>query len=298
MSRWWRAYDGSIDHPKLLKLSDKMFRAWYTLQCVASANGGTLPPTDDIAVRLRIKKTEVAAWITHLVGARLLDNDNGVFRPHNWDSRQFQSDSSTERVQKHRNKKRNVSTGGACNVSETVEETPPEQNRAESDSEQNTADARALDENGLKQEKALSAMFTALCLNLNRSPPDLRPIVGWLLDGISMNTISNIVTPILKRKADMVSLIYCDAAVREAHSKITPQPSLQIISSKVFVPYGTLAWACWNRESPGGRGWPTRERRDDDGRIQVGWDFETEFPKGYDEATGERIAPADQESAA
>src|ERR1044072_8332727 len=186
MTRWWRADDGSIDHRKLLKLSDKMFAAWYTLQCVASANGGMLPPAEDIALRLRIKKTDVAAWITHLVTAKLIDNEDGVFRPHNWDERQFQSDSSTKRVQKHRNKKRNVSSDGDGNVSQTTSETPPEQSRAESDSEQNTADTRALDEIGLKNEKALSAVFTALCVNLNRSPPDLRPIKTWLLDGIAM----------------------------------------------------------------------------------------------------------------
>lgn len=103
--RWWRAYDSSIDHPKLLKLSDAMHRAWYTLQCVASANGGVLPPTDDIAARLRMKPAKVAEWITSLVKAGLIDNNDGVFRPHNWDTRQYLSDSSKERVKRHREKR-------------------------------------------------------------------------------------------------------------------------------------------------------------------------------------------------
>lgn len=74
MSLWWRAECGSIDHPKLLKLSDSMHRAWYTLMCVAGANGGALPPTEDIAIRLRMNKAKVAEWITKLVQADLFDN--------------------------------------------------------------------------------------------------------------------------------------------------------------------------------------------------------------------------------
>jgi hypothetical protein len=92
MSRWWRAEDTSIDHPKLLKLSDAMHRAWYTLMCVASANGGVLPPVGDIAVRLREKPPKVAGWIAYLVAAGLFDNDDGTFRPHNWNKRQYKSD--------------------------------------------------------------------------------------------------------------------------------------------------------------------------------------------------------------
>lgn len=111
MSHWWRAYDGSIDHPKLLKLSDRMHRAWYTLQCVASANGGVLPPTGDIAARLREKPAKVAEWLTHLVRSGLIDNDGGIFKPHNWDTRQYKSDvtdpTAPQRMQRYRDRKRN-----------------------------------------------------------------------------------------------------------------------------------------------------------------------------------------------
>lgn len=92
---WWRAYDSSIDHPKLLKLSDAMHRAWYTLQCISSANGGALPPTSDIALRLRVKPAKVAGWIAHLVAGGLIDRTGDVFRPHNWDERQYKIDSSS-----------------------------------------------------------------------------------------------------------------------------------------------------------------------------------------------------------
>jgi hypothetical protein len=113
MSRWWRAEDTSIDHPKLLRLSDAMHRAWYTLMCISSANGGCLPPVDDIALRLRMKPGQVAAWITHLVTAGLFDNDNGTFRPHNWDRRQYKTDvtdpTNAARQKRYRDRHRNDS---------------------------------------------------------------------------------------------------------------------------------------------------------------------------------------------
>src|SRR5262245_59241319 len=111
MSRWWRAEDTSIDHPKLLRLSDAMHRAWYTLMCIASANEGVLPPTDDIAVRLRVKPALVASWITELVSAKLFDKDGDTFRPHNWDKRQYRSDvtdpTAAQRNRRYRERKRN-----------------------------------------------------------------------------------------------------------------------------------------------------------------------------------------------
>ncbi len=97
MSHWWRAEDTSIDHPKLLRLSDAMHRAWYTLMCVASANGGSLPPTADIALRLRERPSKVAAWISELVSVGLFDKkEDGTFAPHNWNRRQYKTDASDQ----------------------------------------------------------------------------------------------------------------------------------------------------------------------------------------------------------
>lgn len=122
MSRWFRFYDDAMNDPKLLRLSDAMFRAWMTLLCIASKHEGKLPPADDIALMLRLKTTTVATWITELSASGLLDNVDGVFAPHNWDGRQYKSDSSNERVKRHRQHKRNVT----CNVTDTVTVTAPE----------------------------------------------------------------------------------------------------------------------------------------------------------------------------
>jgi hypothetical protein len=303
MSRWLRINEDCIDHPKLLKLPEALRWQWLALLCVASKNDGVLPAIEDVALCLRVTEVKAAEYITKLVKANLIDRVGENFVPHNWTKRQFKSDSSTDRVKRHRDKQRNVpcnvSGNVSSSVSETVTETAPQQSRAETDSEQNTTDCRALDEIGLKNEKALCAMFTALCLNLNRSPPDLRPITGWLLDGVAMGTINTIVTPILKRKADMASLSYCDAAVREAHSKLV-QVKLQIVPPGEFIVEGTLEWNCWERHlrETTGRGSPVTDSKDANDRFRRGWWRPTKVPPGYDEATGEKLPPASEEDAA
>jgi hypothetical protein len=126
MTRWFRFYDGAIHDAKLLRLSDASFRAWVTLLCVASKNNGLLPPAADIAVELRCKPALVAGWITELSTAGLLDKTSDGFTPHNWNERQYKSDSSAERMKRHRDKKRDATS----DVTVTV------QNRTEADTEQ------------------------------------------------------------------------------------------------------------------------------------------------------------------
>jgi hypothetical protein len=65
--------------------------------------------------------------VSALVSAGLIDDFETGMAPHNWDARQFKSDVSTDRVKRFRKQ--------AKTVSETVVEAPPEQNRAESDTE-------------------------------------------------------------------------------------------------------------------------------------------------------------------
>lgn len=154
----------------------------------------------------------------------------------------------------------------------------------------------ALDEIGLKQEAALKALFVSIRKSLGWSIPNLDQIPTWLAAGIPSGTISAAATPILKRKEDMASLVYCDSAVREAHAAA---PHLQVVSSKVWVDCGTPEWSAWHRESPGGRGWPVTDQRDAAGSLtgRRGWLFETIVPAGYDEATGERVAPPSEDAA-
>src|SRR6186713_1925318 len=108
MTRWFRFYDDAVNDPKLIKLSDDIFRAWVNLLCVASKNDGVLPAVDDVAIILRVKVARAAAIITELVSFGLLDKTATGFTPHNWDGRQFKSDISNERVKRYRERQRNV----------------------------------------------------------------------------------------------------------------------------------------------------------------------------------------------
>jgi hypothetical protein len=117
MTRWFRVYDDSINHPKVLKLSDRLHRIWLGLLCIASKNDGRLPSMEDCALMLRVQPERMAEALVSLIGARLLDRDETGLSPHNWAKRQYKSDSSADRMKRHRQRHRDVTV------------TAPEQNR-------------------------------------------------------------------------------------------------------------------------------------------------------------------------
>jgi hypothetical protein len=106
--RWFRFYDDAINDPKILKLSDNLFRVWVGILCSASKNDGKLPNVDDLALMIRIKPEKMRAALDALVKAGLIDTDGVISSPHNWDKRQFKSDVSNERVKRYRQRQRNV----------------------------------------------------------------------------------------------------------------------------------------------------------------------------------------------
>jgi hypothetical protein len=120
---WFRLDDDVVNDPKVQSLSGELFKAWINILCLASKGGGVLPTVDGIAFGLRVKPAKAEHIVSSLRKADLLDEEDGVSRPHNWNGRQHRSDVSTSRVQRFRKRqpKRH----------ETVSETSPEQNRAE-----------------------------------------------------------------------------------------------------------------------------------------------------------------------
>lgn len=112
-----------MNDPKLLLLSDSLFRAWVTLLCTASQNDGVIPSLEVAAISLRTKPSKAGAIVGALAARGLLDKvEGGYFEPHNWGVRQYKSDVSNDRVKLHRQRKRNAQ----CNVTATANETPPE----------------------------------------------------------------------------------------------------------------------------------------------------------------------------
>lgn len=130
MSHWWRAYDHSVDNAKLQRLPGDLFKAWYNLCCLASANKGTLPSMADLAFKLRVSEAKARNVVETLQQLRLVDEEGGAFRMHEWDEYQYKSDVSTERVKRFRKRARNVSSA--------VAETPPE-SESDTDSEANAS---------------------------------------------------------------------------------------------------------------------------------------------------------------
>lgn len=135
MSRWFRFYAEALDDPKVQRLSPHLFKAWVNLLCVAAHDNGALPSNDDIAFRLRLSCQDAESITSDLTLAGLIDiTPNGGRVMHNWAGRQYASDSSAERVRKHREKKKKQAPpedgNGACNVSVTVQ-SRAEQNRTE-----------------------------------------------------------------------------------------------------------------------------------------------------------------------
>ncbi len=118
MTLWFRVYSGLVDDPKVQRLDPALFKALINLWCLASANDGVLPPIDEIAFKLRMKREKAQRLLTELRAGGLIDDDERGARPHNWDERQFTSDGSTPRVKRFRERRRNVPS--------TVSETGPE----------------------------------------------------------------------------------------------------------------------------------------------------------------------------
>ena len=131
MSRWFRFYDDAINDPKALKLSDRTFRVWVGMLCLASKNGGVLPSFDDMAILLRMKPAQLQPELEKLIAAELLDHDDNGIAPHNWNARQYKSDTkdatNAQRQKRYRDRYRNGDSNGANTVTVTPTRAETEQ---------------------------------------------------------------------------------------------------------------------------------------------------------------------------
>lgn len=107
MARWFRFYDEALDDPKVQRLSDALYRRWTDFLCVASRNSGHITgDVESLAFIIRQTPVKVRAALDALDNAGLLDRDGDGYTPHGWRNRQYDSDSSAERMRRHRDKKR------------------------------------------------------------------------------------------------------------------------------------------------------------------------------------------------
>lgn len=141
--RWFRLYEDVLNDPKLQKLPAETFRGLINIWCIASANNGRLPPMGNLGFLLRMSDADACQLIVDLDKAGLLDTHEDYTCPHNWDGRQFKSDHVSERVKRHRERRRGVAGDDGRNDDETLHETPldtdteQKQSRAETERESN-----------------------------------------------------------------------------------------------------------------------------------------------------------------
>ena len=124
MLRWFRFHNEALDDPRVQDLPGELFKFWVNLLCIASRNEGKLTA---LKFHLRQPEKKIQAQLSALHRLGLLDHEAGSYRPHNWDIRQYQSDSSTPRVKRFRErlKKRfsDVSEAAHETLGEALDET-------------------------------------------------------------------------------------------------------------------------------------------------------------------------------
>jgi hypothetical protein len=210
LSLWIRLYREVLDDPKVQTLPEAMFKTWINLLLVAAQHDGALPDTAAVAFALRLPEKEAARRIVALVEIGLLDREGDVLRPHNWDARQYKSDSSTERSKRFRENKSNVAAtavatadrrendshgdvaetpnataserqrDGPRNVAATAHATPPE-TETESEKERSSSSSstaptrRRIDDDDLFRQlkKAAKGHIESTCCNV-------KPIKGLI----------------------------------------------------------------------------------------------------------------------
>ncbi len=114
-NQWFRMYAEFVSDPKVQMLSETDQRRYVMLLCIRCSNDDETFHNESIAFQLRVSLEEWTKTKSILLGKKLIDAAN---HPTSWNKRQYQSDVSTSRVYKHRERLKQ-----SCNVSETSPDT-------------------------------------------------------------------------------------------------------------------------------------------------------------------------------
>lgn len=117
---WFRLYSEFAFDQKVQMLSEVNQRRLIMLFCLRCSGNVTLQDSE-VTFQLRISEQEWTETKAIFIDKGFINEANEVL---NWDKRQYISDSSTVRVAKHREKKKQESN---------VTVTPPEQNKTETE---------------------------------------------------------------------------------------------------------------------------------------------------------------------
>ena len=108
---WFRMYASILDlEDKTQELSDKLFRAWVRLLALYTRNNAVMPADAAVARTLKVSVPRLAEILRDLSKAELFQQVNGAWTPSNWDERQFESDTSADRMRRFRERHRDVTS--------------------------------------------------------------------------------------------------------------------------------------------------------------------------------------------
>jgi hypothetical protein len=125
---WFRLYSEFAHDPKIQMLSEAMQRRYVMLMCLRCSEVLETLHETEIAFQLRLSTDELDETKQLFISKNFIDEQWNLI---NWDKRQFVSDSSTMRVAKHREKKKQVS-----NADETLQKRPSNAIDTDTDTEQ------------------------------------------------------------------------------------------------------------------------------------------------------------------
>lgn len=116
---WFRMYAEFAHDPKVQMMPEAMQRRYIMLMCMRCSNALVTLHDEEIAFHLRINAAELAETKALFVTKGFIDDTWNLL---NWEKRQFASDSSAQRVAKHRAAKK-----AAAKVASNDEVTLPQQ---------------------------------------------------------------------------------------------------------------------------------------------------------------------------
>jgi hypothetical protein len=111
---WFRLYSEFAHDPKIQMLPEAMQRRYVMLLCLKCSDTLETLHETELAFQLRLDEIELLETKKLFISKNFIDKNWNIL---NWNKRQFISDSSTMRVRKHRNKKKQ-----AGNADETLQE--------------------------------------------------------------------------------------------------------------------------------------------------------------------------------
>lgn len=174
---WFRMYHEFATDPKVQMLSEVDQRRFVMLLCFRCCNGDVTLHDEEVAFQLRVSSDDWAETKARLIARQLIGEDN---KPTKWDERQKPSDTSNQRVFRHRQKKKQD-----CNVTRNVTVTVQKEKKKEIREEE---DKEKLASKSAKTIFEIEAAVWAACewaMVHDSQSPEI--IERWIADGADLD---------------------------------------------------------------------------------------------------------------